>query len=122
MSASRLTPRISRSSCRCRSAFSKSFPLRRITGAIRIPSATLHPLPAGLSESRAHEADVLAQEVDLIGERAGKLQRDDALLDLVEAPQEIGALLRRGLRERRALERHQLRVALVDALADAPAV
>src|SRR3954470_11417674 len=75
-----------------------------------------------LSEPRANEADVLAQEVDLVGEGAWKLEADDAAFDVVEALQQIGALLARGLRKRGALERHQLGVAAVNALAHAPAV
>src|SRR5690242_4652476 len=54
---------------------------------------------AALENAAAHEVDVLAEHVELIRERAGQLERDDALLDLVEAVEEIGALLGRGLAE-----------------------
>src|SRR5256885_12297661 len=77
---------------------------------------------AVLQDAAAHEVDMLAQHVKLLGDRSGHSAGDDALLDLVQPLEKIGALLSCRMPERHALECHQLAIAPVDPGVDAPLV
>ncbi|CAG9225754.1 hypothetical protein BCAR13_530008 [Paraburkholderia caribensis] len=73
-------------------------------------------------EARPHEADMLAQHIELIRIRKRHLQTVDRFLDLVQPHDERLALGRRRLVERLALDRDQRAVPAVDARLHAPRI
>lgn len=72
-------------------------------------------------ESRAHQADVLPQEVQLFGMRARGLAADDGSFDVVQSSEErCPAIL--GKIRRLPLDRHQFFIAPVNAARKAPVI